>query len=96
MSANDLIRNTLEFLRTRKRAYQLCFGSPAGNAVLNDLAKFCRATQSCYMDDPRAHAVLEGRREVFLRIAQHMHLTTEQCFALYNGRNILMEQSEDG
>jgi hypothetical protein len=30
--------------------------------------------------------VLEGRREVWLRIQQHLNLTTEQLFQLYGGQ----------
>lgn len=86
----------IDFLRGRKRAYQLAFGSPAGQAVLHDLAPFCRATESCYHDDPRLHAVLEGRREVWLRIQQHLNLSSEQLYALIEGRNIrIIEENED-
>lgn len=70
------------FLQSRQRAYQLCFTTPAGQMVLADLAKFCRATTTCYDPDPRKHAALEGRRDVFLRIANHMNLTPEQLYAL--------------
>jgi hypothetical protein len=76
-------RRVLSFLQGRKRAYQLAFGSPAGEAVLLDLAKFCRAHETCFDPDPRIHAVLEGRREVWLRIQQHMNLSVNQLAALY-------------
>jgi hypothetical protein len=33
------------------------------------------------------HAVLEGRREVWLRITRHLNLTTEQLYAIYTGHN---------
>jgi hypothetical protein len=93
----EALRGTYEFLRSRKRAYQLVFGSPAGNAVLIDLASFCRANESCYADDPRKHAVAEGRREVWLRIQQHLHLSSKQLVALYAGKNILTEgETPDG
>jgi hypothetical protein len=72
----------LNFLRQRQRAYQLAFSQPAGQAVLRDLAKFCRAQETCFHADPRVHAALEGRREVFLRIAKHMNLTPEQLYTL--------------
>lgn len=81
-----IIRRTIEYLRGRKRAYQLAFTSPAGLEVLADLAKFCRAGQTTFHEDPRVHAALEGRREVFLRITEHLHLTTEQLYALYSGK----------
>ena len=88
-------RKTVEFLSGRKRAYQLAFGSPAGIAVLIDLSSFCRASESCYHDDPRKHAMLEGRREVWLRIQQHLNLNSEQLFKLYNGQDITIEDEEE-
>lgn len=81
---SDIIRRTLDFLLQRKRAYQLAFGSPAGKEVLADLARFCRARETTFHSDPRIHAALEGRREVFLRIANHLHMTPEQLFELSN------------
>jgi len=77
----------LDFLRGRKRAYQLSLSSVAGQTVLRDLAEFCRANETCFHEDPRLHAVLEGRREVWLRIQQHLNLTSEQLYALYSGRD---------
>ena len=43
-------------LARRKRAYQLAFQNPAQNAVLIDLAKFCRANETTFHADPRLHA----------------------------------------
>ncbi len=87
----------IDFLRQRKKAYQLSFGSAAGQLVLQDLAKFCRATQSCYDNDPRLHAALEGRRDVWLRITQHLHLTSDELYALYGGHTVprLMQETKD-
>jgi hypothetical protein len=70
--------HALSRLRRRKGAYA---GIP--HDVLVDLARFCRAHESCYNPDPRIHALLEGRREVWLRIQQHAGLTGEQLMALY-------------
>lgn len=42
--------------------------SLSGRKVLADLRKFCRVDRSTFEADPRAHALLEGRREVALRI----------------------------
>lgn len=82
------IRATFDFLRRRKTDYQLAFKqSVYGQAVLADLAKFCRANDTCFHEDPRMHAVLEGRREVWLRITRHLNLTTEQLYAIYTGHN---------
>lgn len=75
---------TLNFIRRRKMAYVNLFNpeSVSGQEVLKDLAKFCRANQSCFHADPRIHAALEGRREVWLRIKQQVNLTDEQLFAI--------------
>jgi hypothetical protein len=79
----------------RKRYYQVCFGTPAGQFVLEDLLPFCRATESCYHDDPRLHAVLEGRREVWLRIQNYMGLTPEQLMVLYSKPTDTMDLSQE-
>ena len=88
---------TLDFLRRRKRSYQLVFGTPEGQNVLIDLAKFCRANESTFHADPRGHAMLEGRREVWLRIANHLNLTPTQLYALYTGKQygITTEDEDD-
>jgi hypothetical protein len=58
----------------RAMHYQRVFfdndGTPSLSArkVLADLRKFCRVDRSTFEADPRAHALLEGRREVALRI----------------------------
>lgn len=82
----DIYQRTVRFLRGRQTDYKLTFSSPAGERVLEDLARFCRATETCFHSDPRLHAVAEGRREVFLRIAEHINLSTEQLFELTQRR----------
>lgn len=72
-----------QLLSRRKLAYVRTFLNPPGQEVLEDLAKFCRAGESCFHADPRIHAALEGRREVWLRIQRHLQLTDEQLFALH-------------
>lgn len=86
------IIDNIDALRTRQRAYHTAFRSDIGAEVLRDLAKFCRANESCFHKDARLHAVLEGRREVWLRIAQHLNLTTEQLFALFQGQAIQLKE----
>jgi hypothetical protein len=62
-----------------KRAYQMVFNTPAGEAVLIDLTPFCRARETCVVPGDRDRTwVLEGRREVFLRIRDYLDLTPEQ------------------
>lgn len=74
-----------ELIASRKGAYLAVF-DPSGtqtDIVLDDLAKFCRANQSTFHPDARAHALMEGRREVYLRIQEHLKLTNEQLSKLY-------------
>lgn len=55
--------------------------TPDAEIVLKDLARFCRAHRSTAVYsqvrgtlDPLASARLDGRREVWLRIVEHLHL----------------------
>lgn len=74
----------LQIMTDRKRAYQLAFNSPAGEAVLFDLTPFCRARETCVVPGERDKTfVLEGRREVYLRIRDHLDLTPEQLVERY-------------
>lgn len=65
-----------------QRAYRICFGSPAGQAVLADLAPFTNAAETCFRADARAQALEEGKRLVWLRIQQFMNLTQEDILQL--------------
>ena len=84
-----MIRTWIDNLRlalgARRHAYRATFKGPLAEDVLADLAQFCRAHQSTFLPDARAHAVLEGRREVWLRIQNHLKLTDEQLWSLYSG-----------
>lgn len=74
----------LQILDDRKRAYQLTFGTPAGLTVLADLSVFCRARETCVVPGDRDRTyVLEGRRETFLRIQEHLELTPEELVERY-------------
>ena len=62
---------------------------PHAETVLADLAQFCRAQETCVVVhpttkqiDPLATAVLEGRREVWLRITKALFLTDRQLLTL--------------
>lgn len=67
-----------QYLIERQDAYRRLFTGPLADIVLADLAQFCRADQSCFHADPRIHAALEGRREVHLRIMEHLNLDTDE------------------
>jgi hypothetical protein len=73
------------FVSQRKAAYSRVFAIQAqdGKFVLEDLAEFCRAHSSTYDPDPRLADRLDGRREVWLRIQQHLQLTEQQLWSLY-------------
>jgi len=85
---NEVIQKIKTFLARRRNAYQATFNldDHANQRVLKDLARFCRAGQSCFNQDPRLHAMLEGRREVWLRITDHLNLDPEEFWKKY-GRN---------
>lgn len=70
-------------VQQRKRAYATTFTGVNGDAVLKDLSRFCRANESCFHPDPRVHAVMEGRREVWLRILEHLNLNEDQLYHIY-------------
>lgn len=73
----------LETLQRRRRAYQLVFNpqDPSAQIVLEDMMAYCRAEETTFHADPRAHALAEGRREVYLRILQHTTWGEEKHFA---------------
>lgn len=83
---------TESFLAERRSAYVRTFLNPEGDKVLTDLAVFCRFGESTASIDPRTgqydplkSAFLEGRREVILRILQHLNLSQEQLMVLFAG-----------
>lgn len=75
-------------LEDRKRSYQLTFEKnlPANQAVLQDLAIFCRAQESCVIPGDRDRSLLlAGRHEVWLRICEWLHMTPEELFIVKGG-----------
>ncbi len=84
---------TMDFLRGRKRDYQLATQQPAVQRMLMDLAIYCRANETCVVPGDRDRTnVLEGRREVWLRIQQHLHLSSEELYFLYGGKQLPMKE----
>lgn len=86
-----------EFIHQRKLAYRRVLGatpSPDVEVILKDLAKFCRAHESTAHPNPHVAARLDGRREVWLRIAEHLNLPVEDLWRLYGGNKILTEPKE--
>lgn len=77
-----------EYLRGRIGSYVRLFNNKAiagdAKAVLADLKRYCRGGQTPWADDARLHALLTGRNEVYTRISQHMTMTFEELWELYN------------
>lgn len=71
------------FVAQRRTAYVKTFETPFAEEVLADLAKFCRANESTFHPDARVHAVAEGRREVWLRIQQHLQMSDEELWQAF-------------
>lgn len=86
MAVDDLVERIKQALFRRRFAYQKTFEGTLGREVLKDLARFCRAHESTFSSDPRLHALAEGRREVWLRIACHLQLPPDELWELYSGR----------
>lgn len=83
---NEVVEKVRSFVFARQKAYQITFDKESieNQKVLADLAKFCRAGESTFHSDPRIHAVLEGRREVWLRIQNHLKMDSETLWEFLN------------
>lgn len=85
MTTAEFVEKLKRALFRRQHAYRTTFVGPLGAEVLKDLARFCRAHESTFHVDPRAHALAEGRREVWLRIQNHLQLTPDELWELQSG-----------
>lgn len=75
---------SLKFFSEWKTAYMLAFSDSLGKPAFADLAQFCRAHQTCVVPGDRDQSyVMEGRRQVFLRIQNFLERTPEELVALY-------------
>lgn len=85
-----LVEATKRYLHRRRYAYRMLFNKDNvfTEEVLRDLAWFCRAHSPTYHADPRIHAELEGRREVWLRIQNHLQFDDEQLWKLYGRKDL--------
>lgn len=80
----DIFSEAKALLSQKKRSYDVVFDNESidARAVLKDLAEFCRANTPTFNSDPRIHALLEGRREVWLRIQKYIQLTPDELWEL--------------
>jgi hypothetical protein len=90
---------TIEETEAVSRAFRLCFGSPAGRDVIDNLMVFCHfrtpLQASGSVLDPNALLVAEGKRQVFLHILKAMKLTHDQILAVYRRERFAIEEDED-
>lgn len=84
MAVVHLAQQVRDFLITRGQSYRKTFSGVYGERVLMDLARFCRADESTFNPDPRMEGILQGRREVWLRIQKHLNLSEDQLQAYFN------------
>lgn len=80
----DIWEDAKAVLHSKKQAFETTFNLESIDAklVMKDLARFCRANESTFHPDPRVHAVLEGRREVWLHIQKYLNLTPDELWEL--------------
>lgn len=86
----ELYERGLELLRNRSSSYRAVFlgHGTATDEVLKDLARFCRAHESTFHYEHSMSDRLDGRREVWIRIAHHLNLSEEQLWSIYGNRSI--------
>lgn len=78
----------LQFLDMRATNFRRTFHEGVDpQKTLQDLAKFCRANESTFHPDARISGQLDGRREVWLRIQDHLTLSPEQLYKKYGGQD---------
>ena len=76
------------FSETNKAYRQLRY-QPAGQLILADLAKFCKANVNTYVrGDQYETAFNEGKRAVWNRIQAVLHLTDDELFAIMGGATL--------
>jgi|SRR5665213_510356 len=90
-----------EQIRRRKIDYKLACSQPAMQRMLIDLADFCRAGETCAALDGNGKIdvertlILEGRREVWLRMMNHCNLSTTKLYALMTGHEFNPGDTDD-
>lgn len=80
---NTSIKLAKSYLATRRMNYVRTFDGYPPRMVLADLARFCRANASTFHADEAVRNQLVGRREVWLRIQQHIRLNDQELWQLF-------------
>lgn len=79
-----------QLMKERQRAYSEVFGNQnaANKLVLEDLKRFCRFSASTFHVEPAIHALLEGRREVILRIDDYCNMSIDELCNKYGRKDV--------
>lgn len=85
---SEIFEKVKNFIFARRHSYRVTFRGPHAETVLLDLSRFCRANDSCFHENERAHMLLEGRREVWLRIQKHLKLDDDQFWKTYGKKDL--------
>ena len=86
----EIVNKIKEYVARRQQAYQQVFNPDNIFLidVMEDLEKFCRIDETTFHPDQRVHALLEGRREVLLRIKRHVNMDTKALIKYYTNKGI--------
>jgi hypothetical protein len=74
----------IEYLTGRLQNYRRTFTSDTGDKVFTDLLRFAKLGETFYHQDPYVRGMIEGRREVVVRIADHLNLSPDELLAKYH------------
>lgn len=75
-------------------AYATVFEGKHGELVLEDLIRFCRGDRSTFHENRAISDMLDGRREVLLRINDHTTLSFDELWYKIGGPNVV--ETSDG
>ena len=84
---SELKDKARQFLGARQYNYQKTFRSPTGEVVLRDLAVFCFADMTTFNGDRDKALLAEGRRQVWLRLQNHLQMTPAELWRLTSGES---------
>lgn len=93
----DTIQAVKAMFQKKRLAYVRTFNMDNADAkiVLKDLARFCRGHESTYHADPRLNLVLEGRKEVWLRIQNYLNLGPEELYQLHRVKEMTQGEKRE-
>lgn len=92
MSVSEKAGKLFDLLKRQKQDYQLACHQPAMQRMLIDLMWYGKWNETCVVYDKggrldkAATLVMQGRREMIIRILNHCNLTTKQLYLLATGK----------